>query len=74
MFTDMDINGNPINDEIFNERLLTDVGYQQRNNINTVNVLDAENEFGVWLKVIGGENVIGQTRIKDKENQGNFIR
>lgn len=59
MFTDMDINGNPINDEIFNERLLTDVGYQQGNNINTVNVLDAENEFGVWLKVIGGKNVIG---------------
>ena len=39
MFTDMDINGNPINDEIFNERLLTDVGYQQGNNINTVNDL-----------------------------------
>ena len=46
-------------DEIYNERLLTDLGFEEDDVIKHTDVDEASGEFGVWLRVSGGEDEIG---------------
>ena len=51
MFTD--------DDEIYNERLLTDTGFEKGAAVKRTDVEEAEGEFGVWLRVTGAEDQVG---------------
>jgi hypothetical protein len=62
-------------DEIYNERLLTDLGFEEDDVIKHTDVNEASGEFGVWLRVSGGEDEIGVWPQNKKQGEpGEFYK
>ena len=62
-------------DEIYNERLLTDLGFEEDDVIKHTDVDEASGEFGVWLEFLEEKmKLVYGHKIKNKESPVNFTR